>query len=103
MIPKSGNRFSEKIMRKQNRLLRAHHDRLAFHGHGGFDAGGLRQQAGIERLDAMGVERRAAGVAGGTALDAHRIQPFYASLLAQASGVKAAMAMEGETVVVSAQ
>jgi histidine phosphotransferase ChpT len=44
-----------------------------------------------------------AGDAGGTALDAHRIQPFYASLLAQASGVKAAMAMEGETVVVSAQ
>jgi hypothetical protein len=51
----------------------------------------------------MGVERRAAGDAGGTALDAHRIQPFYASLLAQASGVKAAMAMEGETVVVTAQ
>ena len=44
-----------------------------------------------------------AGDAGGTALDAHRIQPFYASLLAQASGVKAAMAMEGETVVVTAQ
>jgi histidine phosphotransferase ChpT len=44
-----------------------------------------------------------AGDAGGTALDAHRIQPFYASLLAQACGVRAAMAMEGETVVVSAQ
>ncbi len=44
-----------------------------------------------------------AGDAGGTALDAHRIQPFYASLLAQAAGVKAAMAMEGETVVVNAQ
>ena len=44
-----------------------------------------------------------AGDTGGTALDAHRIQPFYAHLLAQAAGVKAAMAMEGETVVVSAQ
>ncbi len=44
-----------------------------------------------------------AGDDGGTALDAHRIQPFYASLLAQACGVKTAMAMEGETVVVSAQ
>jgi histidine phosphotransferase ChpT len=44
-----------------------------------------------------------AGEAGGTALDAHRIQPFYASLLAQACGVKAAMAMDGETVVVTAQ
>jgi len=44
-----------------------------------------------------------AGDDGGTALDAHRIQPFYASLLAQASGVKVDMAMDGETVVVSAQ
>ena len=44
-----------------------------------------------------------AGDAGGTALDAHRIQPFYASLLAHACGVKAAMAMEGDTVVVTAQ
>jgi histidine phosphotransferase ChpT len=43
------------------------------------------------------------GDPGGTALDAHRIQPFYASLLAQACGVKAAMAMEGEAVVVTAQ
>ena len=40
-----------------------------------------------------------AGDAGGTALDAHRIQPFYAGLLAQACGVNVAMAMEGETVV----
>ncbi len=44
-----------------------------------------------------------AGDAGNTALDAHRIQPFYAHLLAQAAGVKAAMAMDGETVVVTAQ
>jgi histidine phosphotransferase ChpT len=44
-----------------------------------------------------------AGDTGGTALDAHRIQPFYAHLLAQAAGVKAAMAMDGEKVVVSAQ
>jgi histidine phosphotransferase ChpT len=44
-----------------------------------------------------------AGDSGGTALDAHRIQPFYAHLLAQSAGVTAAMAMEGETVVVSAQ
>ena len=44
-----------------------------------------------------------AGEAGDTALDAHRIQPFYARLLAQACGVKTAAVMEGETVVVSAQ
>ncbi len=44
-----------------------------------------------------------AGDAGDSGLDAHRIQPFYASLLAQSCGVKAAMAMEGETVVVTAQ
>jgi histidine phosphotransferase ChpT len=41
--------------------------------------------------------------AGDTPLDAHRIQPFYASLLAQASGVKVSMAMEGDAVAVSAQ
>ena len=44
-----------------------------------------------------------AGDSGDTALDAHRIQPFYAHLLAQAAGVKAAMALDGEKVVVSAQ
>ncbi len=44
-----------------------------------------------------------AGEAGSEALDAHRIQPFYAGLLAKACGVKAAMAMDGEAVVVSAQ
>jgi len=59
--------------------------------------------AGVNAKVPPAVAALLAGDAGGTALDAHRIQPFYASLLAQASGVKAAMAMEGETVVVSAQ
>ena len=44
-----------------------------------------------------------AAEAGAEALDAHRIQPFYAGLLAKACGVKTTMAMDGETVVVSAQ
>jgi histidine phosphotransferase ChpT len=44
-----------------------------------------------------------AGEAGAEPLDAHRIQPFYAGLLARECGVKAAMAMDGEAVVVSAQ
>jgi len=44
-----------------------------------------------------------AGDPGDAALDAHHIQPFYASLLAQACGVKAAIAMDGEAVVVTAQ
>ena len=39
----------------------------------------------------------------GEGLDAHRIQPFYAGLLARACGAKATVTMEGETVVVSAQ
>jgi len=47
--------------------------------------------------------RAVAEFRGEAALDAHRIQPFYASLLAQASGVKVAMVMDGDTVVVSAQ
>jgi len=40
---------------------------------------------------------------GETVVDAHRIQPFYTGLLAKACGVKATVAMEGETVVVAAQ
>ena len=44
-----------------------------------------------------------AGEAGAEALDAHRIQPFYAGMLAKDCGVKATMAMDGEAVVVAAQ
>lgn len=40
---------------------------------------------------------------GGEGLDAHRIQPFYAGLLARACGVQATITMDGETVVLSAQ
>ncbi|HVV62174.1 MAG TPA: histidine phosphotransferase family protein [Pseudolabrys sp.] len=35
-------------------------------------------------------------------LDAHRIQPFYAGLLAQAAGVSAAIALDGASVVITA-
>jgi histidine phosphotransferase ChpT len=38
----------------------------------------------------------------GEGLDAHRIQPFYAHLLAQACGLNAGIAMDGEAVVVTA-
>jgi histidine phosphotransferase ChpT len=44
-----------------------------------------------------------AGETGSEGLDAHRIQPFYAGLLAQDCGLKTAMVMDGEAVVVSAQ
>jgi len=43
------------------------------------------------------------GESGAEGLDAHRIQPYYAGLLAQACGIKAAIEMVGETVVVTAQ
>jgi histidine phosphotransferase ChpT len=59
--------------------------------------------AGVNAKVPPAVAALLAGDAGDTALDAHRIQPFYASLLAQACGAKAAMAMEGGTVVVTAQ
>ena len=52
------------------------------------------------------VPQNAALVSGevpGEGLDAHRIQPFYAGLLAKACGLKAAVAAEGDAVVVSAQ
>ncbi|HYC17598.1 MAG TPA: histidine phosphotransferase family protein [Pseudolabrys sp.] len=42
------------------------------------------------------------GEASGEGLDAHRIQPFYAGLLARACGAKAAIAMDGEAVVLTA-
>jgi histidine phosphotransferase ChpT len=43
------------------------------------------------------------GEIGADGLDAHRIQPFYAGLLAKACGFEATVAMDGETVIVSAQ
>jgi histidine phosphotransferase ChpT len=44
-----------------------------------------------------------AGEHGAEPLSAHHIQPFYAGLLARASGMTATMAMEGDAVVVTAQ
>lgn len=44
-----------------------------------------------------------AGETGGETLDAHRIQPFYAGLLARDCAVKAGISLEGDTLVVSAQ
>jgi histidine phosphotransferase ChpT len=59
--------------------------------------------AGANAKVPPGVPPLLAGDGGAEALDAHRIQPFYAGLLAKACGVKAAMAMDGEAVVVTAQ
>lgn len=39
----------------------------------------------------------------GEGLDAHRIQPFYAGLLARACGVQAGVVLDGESVVVTAE
>jgi len=44
-----------------------------------------------------------AGETGGEMLDAHRIQPFYAGLLAKDCGAKTAIAMAGDSVVITAQ
>lgn len=43
------------------------------------------------------------GEPGEEALDAHRIQPFYAGLLAKACGLTASAAMEGEAAVITAR
>lgn len=59
--------------------------------------------AGVNAKFLPAVPGLLAGDAGPEALDAHRIQPFYAGLLAAACGVKATIAMEGEAVVVAAQ
>jgi histidine phosphotransferase ChpT len=44
-----------------------------------------------------------AGEIAGEGVDAHRIQPFYTGLLARACGVEAAVAMQDESVVVTAR
>ncbi len=59
--------------------------------------------AGVNAKVPPAVAALLVGETGDTPLDAHRIQPFYANLLAQAAGVKVAMAMEGDAVAVSAQ
>jgi histidine phosphotransferase ChpT len=59
--------------------------------------------AGVNAKIPPAVPALLAAEAGPEALDAHRIQPFYAGLLARACGVKATMAMDGEVVVVAAQ
>jgi histidine phosphotransferase ChpT len=43
------------------------------------------------------------GETGEEALDAHRIQPFYAGLLAKACGLTASAGLEGEAVVIAAR
>jgi histidine phosphotransferase ChpT len=43
------------------------------------------------------------GEAGEEALDAHRIQPFYAGMLARACGLTASAGLEGDAVVITAK
>jgi histidine phosphotransferase ChpT len=43
------------------------------------------------------------GQIGEEGLDAHRIQPFYAGLLAKACGLTASAAMEGDAAVITAR
>jgi len=59
--------------------------------------------AGVNAKVAPAVAALLSGETGEQPLDAHRIQPFYANLLAQACGAKVAMAMEGDAVIVTAQ
>jgi histidine phosphotransferase ChpT len=79
--------------------------------------GGQLTVEAIGTGDTMGIKVTAAGtnakvppavaslLAGeiGEGIDAHRIQPFYAGLLAKDCGAKTAMVMEGEAVVITAQ
>jgi histidine phosphotransferase ChpT len=68
------------------------------------DTMGLKvQAAGTNAKVLATVPPLLAGEKGADGLDAHRIQPYYAHLLAEACGLKASVAMEGDTVVVIAQ
>ncbi len=78
--------------------------RLTVEPIGGGDSMGFKvSAAGVNAKVPPAVAALVAGETGDTPLDAHRIQPFYASLLAEASGVKVSMVMEGDAVAVSAQ
>ena len=71
---------------------------------GSGDGMGFRvSAAGVNAKVPPAVQSLLAGEGSGEGLDAHRIQPFYAGLLAKACGVKAGVTMDGETVVVTAQ
>ena len=71
---------------------------------GSGDAMGLKvSAAGVNAKVPPAVPPLLSGESGAEGLDAHRIQPYYAALLAKACGIKAAIEMVGETVVVTAQ
>ena len=63
------------------------------------------------RVTAVGLNARVpsavpsllAGGSTGETIDAHAIQPFYTGLLARACGTGVTLALEGETVVVTAR
>ena len=71
---------------------------------GSGDSMGFRvASAGTNAKIAPAVVALLAGESGPETLDAHRIQPFYAGLLAKDCGAKTGVTMEGEAVVITAQ
>lgn len=66
------------------------------------DAPGLRVRAtGLNARLPQNIADQLAGVHPGT-IDAHAVQPYYTRLLAQACGLRASLALDGDAVVVSA-
>lgn len=66
------------------------------------DAAGFRiRAAGLNARLPQNIADQLAGIHHG-AIDAHAVQPYYTRLLAQASGLRASLAMDGDAVVVSA-
>ena len=71
---------------------------------GSGDSMGFRvASAGTNAKIAPAVVALLAGESGPETLDAHRIQPFYAGLLAKDCGAKTGVATEGEAIVITAQ
>jgi histidine phosphotransferase ChpT len=66
------------------------------------DAAGFRIRAsGLNARLPQNIADQLSGAHQG-AIDAHAVQPYYTRLLAQASGLRASLAMDGDAVVVSA-
>src|SRR5918992_6287241 len=67
------------------------------------DGAGYRiRAAGLNARVPQNIADQLSGAHQGT-IDAHAVQPYYTRLLAQASGLRASLVLEGDGVVVSAQ
>jgi histidine phosphotransferase ChpT len=75
---------------------------LTVDAHGEGEAAGFRiRAAGLNARLPQNIADQLAGLHQGS-VDAHAVQPYYTRLLAEASGLRASLAMDGDAVVATA-